>query len=240
MYQPKLLPRQIRALYLLKLRDKKPMTRLLREAVDRYLAQQPELEGLDLEGIRCLTRISRREWSETIDRAFYARAATVEHVRVDHRRLDAAVTEQFLDGSDVVPAFEQVGGEGVTKRVAGCGFGERGLANCRLEGTLDRTLVQVMPTPHAAARIAAWLGGREHVLPAEVVRRVRVLSSECMGQLDARVALRQGAEVRLADTSQLTLQSWLEATREHADSILVALAAADDDRTAAEVEILHA
>ncbi len=37
MYQPALRPNQIRALYLLKIRVQRPITALVREAVDEYL-----------------------------------------------------------------------------------------------------------------------------------------------------------------------------------------------------------
>jgi len=40
-------------------------------------------------------------------------------VGVDHRRRHVAVTQWFLDGSDVVAALQEVGGEGVPERVAG-------------------------------------------------------------------------------------------------------------------------
>jgi hypothetical protein len=47
MYQPALRPDQITRLYYLKLHRRKPMTRLLREAVDQYLqAHAEELEQL--------------------------------------------------------------------------------------------------------------------------------------------------------------------------------------------------
>jgi len=47
MYQPALRPDQITRLYYLKLQRRKPMTRLLREAVDQYLqAHAEELEQL--------------------------------------------------------------------------------------------------------------------------------------------------------------------------------------------------
>lgn len=39
MYQPALQPRQIKALYYLKLRTGRPMTKLVREAVEAYLAR---------------------------------------------------------------------------------------------------------------------------------------------------------------------------------------------------------
>ena len=47
MYQPALRPDQITRLYHLKLQQRKPMTRLLREAVDQYLqAHVGELEQI--------------------------------------------------------------------------------------------------------------------------------------------------------------------------------------------------
>jgi len=38
MYQPALRPDQVQALYLLKRQQRRPMTKLIQEAVDRYLA----------------------------------------------------------------------------------------------------------------------------------------------------------------------------------------------------------
>jgi len=50
---------------------------------------------------------------ELIERTPHAAPTLVEHVCVDHhhRRADIAVAQQFLDGSDVVARFEQVGRE---------------------------------------------------------------------------------------------------------------------------------
>lgn len=35
---------------------------------------------------------------------------TIEHVRLDHRRRDVGMSEQFLHSADVVSALEQMGG----------------------------------------------------------------------------------------------------------------------------------
>ena len=60
MYQPALRPDQIRWLYYLKLQRRKPMTRLLREAVDQYLqAYAGELEQLVKETEATLTKRRR-------------------------------------------------------------------------------------------------------------------------------------------------------------------------------------
>jgi hypothetical protein len=45
MYQPSLQPDQVQALYFLKLQQRRPMTKLLREAVDEYLKAQSEQYG---------------------------------------------------------------------------------------------------------------------------------------------------------------------------------------------------
>ena len=45
MYQPALRPDQVHALFLLKQQRRRPMTKLLREAVDCYLAAQSEQLG---------------------------------------------------------------------------------------------------------------------------------------------------------------------------------------------------
>lgn len=41
-------------------------------------------------------------------------AASVQDMRVNHGCIDMGVPEQFLDGSNVVAAFEQVRGEGMS------------------------------------------------------------------------------------------------------------------------------
>lgn len=45
MYQPSLRPDQVQALYFLKQQRRRPMTKLLREAVDEYLRAQSEQYG---------------------------------------------------------------------------------------------------------------------------------------------------------------------------------------------------
>ena len=53
-----------------------------------------------------------------IKRTAHAARPLVRHMGVDHRGLHARVTEQLLEGADVLPGPEQVGGKRVTARVA--------------------------------------------------------------------------------------------------------------------------
>ena len=46
-----------------------------------------------------------------VDRALHPQSAPVQHVRIHHRRADVGMAEEFLDGADVIAAFEQVCGE---------------------------------------------------------------------------------------------------------------------------------
>lgn len=44
MYSPKIQPKQVMALYLLKQKTRKPITKMVREAIDEYLAKHEEEE----------------------------------------------------------------------------------------------------------------------------------------------------------------------------------------------------
>ena len=48
---------------------------------------------------------------DPIQRTLDAESAPVQHVRVDHRRGDIRVLEEFLHGADVRAGFEEVRGE---------------------------------------------------------------------------------------------------------------------------------
>jgi hypothetical protein len=52
-----------------------------------------------------------------VDRAPYTGRPAIQDMRVDLRRRDVAVPEQFLNGTDVVPVLEQVRREGMTRSI---------------------------------------------------------------------------------------------------------------------------
>ena len=56
--------------------------------------------------------------SEPVNRTANARRSTVEDMGIDHRCLDVAMAQEFLDRSNIVTAFEQVSGEGMPEGVA--------------------------------------------------------------------------------------------------------------------------
>jgi hypothetical protein len=42
----------------------------------------------------------------------------LQHVGVEHRRLDIFVTQEFLDGSDIIAVLQQMGGKRMAARIA--------------------------------------------------------------------------------------------------------------------------
>ena len=55
---------------------------------------------------------------------------------VDHGGFDVFVTEEFLDGADIVAALEEVGSEGVAEGVASDSFLDMGCSNGLFDGFL--------------------------------------------------------------------------------------------------------
>ena len=53
--------------------------------------------------------------SHPIQRTANTRRPTVEHIGIDHCRFDVTIAQQFLNSSNVIPAFEQVGSERIGK-----------------------------------------------------------------------------------------------------------------------------
>jgi len=64
--------------------------------------------------------------SNSVERTPDAEGPPLEDVSVDHGRRDVVVTQELLDGADVVARFEEVGCEAVAKGVAGGDFGDSG------------------------------------------------------------------------------------------------------------------
>ena len=89
------------------------------------------------------------QFSQAIQRAFRAGATLAQHVRVNHRRRDVVVAQQFLYGADVRAPLEEGCGKRVTKRVGADVFGNPHPRHCRLDRFADRGFVQVVPARHS-------------------------------------------------------------------------------------------
>ena len=130
-----------------------------------------------------------REMSQNVQRAADSLAAAVEHVGVDHCGLDALVAEDLLDGPDVIAAREQVGREGVPQGVDGRVLGDSHGLDGSAEGSLELSLVEMVPPDDPGARIPGPLGRRENVLPGPLGACSGILSGQGVREADDTVAL---------------------------------------------------
>jgi len=60
--------------------------------------------------------------SQAIHGAVNATPTPIQDMGVNHGRADVLVAEELLEGPDAMPILEQVSGEGMLQRVAGCGL----------------------------------------------------------------------------------------------------------------------
>jgi len=59
--------------------------------------------------------------------------ALVEHVRVNHCRIDILMPQQFLNGANVISVFQQLGRKGMSKGLTANMFNNSGLQNSFLQ-----------------------------------------------------------------------------------------------------------
>ena len=91
--------------------------------------------------------------SQAIDRAAHGKRASIEHVRIDHRRTDVGVPEQLLHRTDAVTVFEQVRRERMAQCVRTDPLRDADLP-CRVgDGALDDGLVKVKARRRSPSRI---------------------------------------------------------------------------------------
>ena len=81
------------------------------------------------------------QWTSDVE------ADLVYHMRIDHCGSDVLVPEELLERPDVIAISDHLGGEGVPKRVAGCGFYDVGCRDCSTEGPLHCARGEVIAAP---------------------------------------------------------------------------------------------
>lgn len=168
-------------------------------------------------------RVIKAAGGGLVEGASDAEGATVEDVRVDHGRGDVAMTEQLLDGADVVAGLEQVGREAVAEAVAGGALRKVGSCAGGAECLLEHGFVEVVAPHLLGVRLAILPRGREHPLPRPLARGLGILASEGAGKLDVSCATRQ---VRIEETpySAEVDPQWLpQPGGQHGDAIFCAL-----------------
>src|SRR5512145_2859877 len=95
---------------------------------------------------------------------------------VYHRGTDVTVSEEFLDGADVIPSFQEMGCKGVPKRMATSWLGDVCLADSGVHRPLQDQFVDVMPPDDAGTRVARQSGRRKDILPYPLVMGVGIFA----------------------------------------------------------------
>ena len=176
--------------------------------------------------------------SQAVGGAADAEGALGEDVGVDHGGAELAVAEELLDGSDVGPVLEEVGGEGVPQAVAGDAPGESGVPCGETHGALHRGLVEGMAEGASGVRLAPEPGGREDPLPGPVPAGARELAVEGAGE--GRTG-HTGGEIGAVDAAgdgELGSERSDGDLRQGDGPIAPALGALDPDLAALELEVL--
>ena len=101
------------------------------------------------------------------------------------------VTEQFLDGADVLAIFKEMGGEGMTEGVGGGPLGEAQPTDRLGHGALQHGLVEVMTAALARGAVYVETDGREDPLPRPLAASVGILAGKSPRQLDPAGAPRR-------------------------------------------------
>ena len=132
---------------------------------------------------RCSSSRSRVV-SEEISGAADGRGAALEGVCVDHRRADISVSEKLLDGPNVVAVFEEVGREGMAKRVARGPLRDASRGHGPFHRALEHGFVEVVTTKSVRSGMSIGAAGGKDPMPRPLSSGLRTLSLDRVGELD--------------------------------------------------------
>jgi hypothetical protein len=130
----------------------------------------------------------------------------LQDVGVDHGGGHIVVPEQLLNRADVGAAFQQVGGEEVSKGMGADLFRQTGTASRDLDGLVDDAGVHVMATGDTGTRVDGNIPGGKDVLPTPFLGGLWGLPGERIGQVDVAMPLSQILLMQRPDPGQVILE----------------------------------
>ena len=144
-------------------------------------------------------------------------------MRVNHRRPYVLMPQQLLNSSNVIAFDQEMGGERMTKRVAGDTLGNSRLANGERHRLLNQPLVDVVSPLLSGLTVdpAVLLGKGK--LPEPLAVCVRVFSRQGVRQSGPSPAICQVLFMDVLDVLKMLLNLLPNHLRQHSDSILVSL-----------------
>jgi len=167
-------------------------------------------------------------------------SSALKDVGIDHGGAEVLVTEEFLDGANVIPILEEVGGEGVAEGVATDAFLNAGFAGSRFDSALQTGGIQVVTTLFSAARIERASGSGKEVLPDQFTSSVGVFYFEGVGEVDFAETGLQVLFVEKPGALDLTAEVGEDGIGHGGDAVLFPFAIADSDGLVFEINILDA
>jgi len=157
---------------------------------------------------------------------------------IDHRRSYVGMTQQSLNGADVVIGLEEMGGKTVPKGMRPDALGELGSPYRHFNRFLDARIMQVIAPEFLGARDRRKRFLRKEPLPDVFLGRAGIFLFEGVVEKDARITRGEVLVVEFADDLKLLLQLRHECLRYRHGSVLVALAV-DGENAVLEVEMLN-
>ena len=174
-----------------------------------------------------------------VKRAPNAEPGFVQNMRINHRRSNIFVSEESLDGSDIVTAFQQMGGEAMPESMAAGCLGNTGGKNGFFYCVLKIFLRDVMTADFSAARVERGLGRWEDVLPDPGTLGIWIFTAQCGWEVDFATSASEIALVQLLDPCEVGFQWLSEPGRENSNPFAKSFAATDRDLVVAEIDVFN-
>jgi hypothetical protein len=165
-------------------------------------------------------------------------ATTVEDMSVDRGRFQAGVTEQLLDGADIVAVLEQMRSERVAEGMTACTFHDFREPDGFRDGTLHDRLVDMMSVSPARFGIGVVPSRREHELPAQVPTCAGRFPGHGARQRRPAGATAEVILVLLADAFDLPADITTQQEGKHGEPVVPAFRAADGDPVLIQENVL--
>src|SRR5262249_41553409 len=99
-------------------------------------------------------------------------------MRVDHRRADVPVSQEFLHRPDIVTVLEEMGREAVPQAVTSGALGDFGPNHRRPKRSLNDGFVEMAPVNSGGARLRMVTRSRKDPLPTPLTLGSRILPVE--------------------------------------------------------------
>jgi hypothetical protein len=160
-------------------------------------------------------------------------------VGVNHRGFYIFVTEEFLNGADIVSILQQMGGEGVTE----CMWGHMLIDLCTAGGFTDGFLhyrfMNMMAACNASALIFGKVGCGKDILPDPFPVCIQVLVLERIRKVDCSKAIEQILLMDDLYMFKVNPQVLDDRVRQYGETVVLSFSIADDDLMVVEVYIFY-